>query len=145
MAAVNPEDVVRSFLAAEDRRDVDAAAELLDPDFVEFTYLPEPIRGREAMRQAEREGNEPYREAFPGLQRAIVTILAKGDTVAVELEYTGTFRSPLKLPQGTFPPTGQRLQFPYSEFYRVNPNGLIGEARVYLDRAGWQRKLSGKT
>ena len=145
MARWNSEDVVKRFLAAEDRRDYDAAVMMLDPEFVEYTpAAQQPIKGREAMRRAEVQGNEPYFEAFSDVQRKILNLMTKRDMVAVELMYTGTFERPLETPERTIPPTGSRCELRYAEFYRVNSDGLIAEAHVYLDTPGFFRQLGPK-
>jgi predicted ester cyclase len=146
MARGNLEDVVKRFLAAEDRRDYDAAVMMLDQEFVEYTpAAPQPIKGREAMRKAEEQGNKPYFDAFPDVQRKILSMMTKGDMVAVELMYTGTFKRPLETPKGTIAPTGRRCELRYAEFYRVTSEGLIAEAHVYIDTAGFFQQLGLKT
>jgi hypothetical protein len=49
---------------------------------------------------------------------------ARGDVVVVELALQGTHDGPLRLPQGILPPTGNRMDAPCCDVFRLK-NGRI--------------------
>src|ERR1700690_1261357 len=83
MKKVDPEDVVKKYIAAKDHHDWDALVKLLDPDFVSSDpSIPEPVRGIEPVRQ--------YLDMLTGVEMKtrILSMMTKGDTVGAELEVT---------------------------------------------------------
>jgi hypothetical protein len=51
---VNAEQVVKKWVDAWNRHDIDSAYELVDPNFVEYTSAwTEPLRGKEANRKSD--------------------------------------------------------------------------------------------
>jgi len=126
MTRTEPEDVVRGYTAAKERRDLDAMAELLDPDVLSYDpSFPEPVRGRDACRKASE-----ILATVPDLKIGILNIMSKGDAVAGE--FVTTF---------LMPPTGRRIELRYAKFFRVNSKGLIAEEREYSDSAEKERQL----
>jgi ketosteroid isomerase-like protein len=126
MARTEPEDIVRKYTAAKERRDLDAAAALLDPNVLSYDpSIPEPVKGREACRKASE-----ILAKIPDLKIRILNILSKGDEVAGE--FITTF---------TMPPTGRRIELRYAKFFRVNSRGLIEEEREYSDSAEKEKQL----
>jgi len=126
MTDIEPEGVVREYTAAKERRDLDAMAELLDPNVMSYDpSFPEPVRGREACRKASE-----ILAQVPDLRIGILTLLSNGDAVAGE--FMTTF---------TMPPTGRRIELRYAKFFRVNSKGLIAEEREYSDSAEKERQL----
>jgi ketosteroid isomerase-like protein len=54
----------------------------------------------------------------------------------------GTQTGDLVTPQGTLPASGNRLDLPYADYFRV-ADGRIVEHRVYRDQAGMLAQLGG--
>jgi steroid delta-isomerase-like uncharacterized protein len=141
---VSPEDTLRNFrnaIAAFNRHDLEPYFALLDPNYVSHDpIIPEPMKGRETVRDL----NEGYFKSFPDLEFKILNIAASSDLIAAELMMSGTFKGPIKLPQGTIPPTGRHLELTYAAFYQVNSKGLLAEGRAYYDPANALRQLGVK-
>lgn len=143
MARTNPEDVagkLRDALTALERHDVEPYIAMMAPDFeVQDPTSPEPLRGREVVRKV----NEGFAEAMPDLASKILSTAVGPDVVAVELQVSGTFKGPLKFPQGTIPPTGRHFEFTYAAFYRFNSEGLLTSVRNYGSDIGKVLGITG--
>jgi ketosteroid isomerase-like protein len=63
---------------------------------------------------------ENYKAAFPDMHRELYNIYVNGDIVVVQLALQGTHRGPLKLPQGTIPPTGKRMDAPCCDVFELS-------------------------
>ena len=55
---------------------------------------------------------ENYHRAFPDMHRELYHVYVSGNMVVVQLALPGTHLGPLKLPAGTLPPTGKRMDAP---------------------------------
>ncbi len=138
---MNPETVVRKFLAAYSRHDLDAYYAMLDPKYVSHDPLvPNPPKGKEVYRKM----TEYFFKAFPDVKFKILNIAAKGGFVAAEVVYAGTFKGPVELRGRTIPPTGSRFEAKAAMFVRVNSKGLIAENRYYYDPADFLQQLGMK-
>jgi ketosteroid isomerase-like protein len=62
---------------------------------------------------------ENYGRAFSDMHRALYDVYVTGDVVIVELALQGTHDGPLWLPQGTLPPTGNRMDAPCCDVFRL--------------------------
>jgi len=62
---------------------------------------------------------ENYGRAFSDMHRELDDVYVSGDDVIVELALQGTHDGPLWLPQGTLPPTGQRMDAPCCDVFRI--------------------------
>jgi ketosteroid isomerase-like protein len=60
-----------------------------------------------------------YKAAFSDMHRELYTFYVTGDIVVVQLALQGTHDGPLKLPQGTIPPTGKRMDAPCGDVFEV--------------------------
>jgi ketosteroid isomerase-like protein len=70
---------------------------------------------------------ENYGTAFSDMHRELYGVYvagAAGDVVVVELALQGTHDGPLWLPQGILPPTGNRMDAPCCDVFRLK-NGRI--------------------
>ncbi len=133
------EDMVKKFGDAMNKHDLNALMACWAPDAVIIDPAsPQPIKGKEAVRQ----NMDAWLKAFPDLQfKPSNTILSKGDTIAFEVNLSGTHKGPLVGPQGTVPASNKKLQFTGVGFWRMNAQGLIAEERRYYDTAGFMRQL----
>lgn len=73
-----------------------------------------------------------YREAFPDLRHTVKSHVSSGDTIALELEVTGTHTGPMQTPQGTIPATGKRVTWESCDYVRIE-NERIVSWHVYHD------------
>lgn len=131
------EDIQKKQVDAINRHDANAFAALYatraiahDPQY------PEPLKGREAI----RKDIEDFFQAFPDLQARLVSVLASGDTVASEVELSGTHKVSLASPTGAIPPTNRQVQLRVAGFDRVEGD-VITESRRYYDLAGLMQQL----
>jgi ketosteroid isomerase-like protein len=67
---------------------------------------------------------ENYGGAFSDMHRELYEVYVSGDDVIVELALQGTHDGPLWLPQGILPPTGNRMDAPCCDVFRLR-NGRI--------------------
>jgi ketosteroid isomerase-like protein len=67
---------------------------------------------------------ENYGTAFSDMHRELHDVYVSGDVVIVELALQGTHDGPLWLPQGILPPTGNRMDAPCCDVFRLE-NGRI--------------------
>lgn len=73
---------------------------------------------------------EVFAKAFPDMHRETYRYFVAGDTIIVELALQGTHLGPLKLPFGTIPPTGKRMDVPCCDVFRL-VNGKIQSFNCY--------------
>ena len=145
VARTNPEEIAKKFseaFAAYNRHDLDVYFSILDPDYEIHDPIAGELKGREVMRKV----NEELFKTFPDLEFRNVDIAARGNLVAVECMFSGTFKGPFELPgRAAIPPTGRRVEFRFAAFYRLNSKGLASEARnYYYDFAGFLKQLGLK-
>lgn len=127
---MNVEQLVETWAEAVNRQQMDAFRALYSPAALLLVPLsPEPVKGREAIRQYE----STIVAAFPGATLRLSRPLVRGDTVAVEWEYSGTNTGPLATPTGVLPPTNRQVRLRGASFLVVNPEGLIAEEHRYYD------------
>lgn len=62
---------------------------------------------------------ENYGRAFSDMHRELRDVYVSGDVVIVELALQGTHDGPLELPQGIIPPTGNRMDAPCCDVFRL--------------------------
>jgi ketosteroid isomerase-like protein len=60
-----------------------------------------------------------YGTAFPDMHRELYQVYVSGDIVVVQLALQGTHQGPLKLPYGTLPPTGRRMDAPCCDVFEL--------------------------
>lgn len=133
------QDIAKRALDAFNRHDADAFAALYAEDAVApDPQYAEPLRGRDAI----RKDIEAFFQAFPDVQAKVVSdFLVNGDTVAFEVEITGTHTGPLVTPDGAIPATNRTVRLTGGRFLRVNGQGLVTDCRRYYDMAGIMQQL----
>jgi ketosteroid isomerase-like protein len=60
-----------------------------------------------------------YATAFPDMHRELYQVYVSGDIVVVQLALQGTHQGPLRLPYGTLPPTGKRMDAPCCDVFEL--------------------------
>lgn len=132
------EDSIKKWSAAYNSGDVNRIAELFAQDaVVQHVFFPQPLRGRDAVRQAEG----PLFNAFSTFQWKAFGVIAKGDMVVAERTVVAVNTGPLPTPAGMMPPTNKRVEIHGASFFRVSSNGLIAEEHRYFDVAGMMAQL----
>lgn len=63
---------------------------------------------------------EVYKAAFSDMHRELYRLYSTGDIVVVQLALQGTHDGPLKLAQGTIPPTGKRMDAPCCDVFELS-------------------------
>lgn len=122
---------------AWDEHDIDTFLDMLADDFVwRDLTLPEPLTTRDAMRQYMEE----WFRAFPDMRMRTTNRVVGEDTVAAEVEFTGTNTGPLVMGGVEIPPTGKQLKNPGAYFVRVK-DGKVAEFSSHPDAAGMMMQL----
>ena len=99
--------IVRRFIEAYNKRNLDLIDDFVAPDYVDHTNQV----GREGLKQLFNMGLK----AFPDWHETIEDIIAEGDKVWVRLAYTGTHK-------GEFlglAPTGKKITAKDVDIYRI--------------------------
>ena len=129
---------VKEQVAALNRHDAEAFTAFYAPDaLIHDPQHPEPLKGRDAIRQDIAD----FIGAFPDLVFTLKTAVESGDTVAFEGTGTGTQKGPMAGPAGEIPATNRPMEVRFAAFLRVNDQGLIAEERRYFDMAGMMQQL----
>ena len=132
MPAEDPRAVIRRWVEAWNAQDLDAAEELLAPEFVRHDANLPDVLGPQAERQL-IAGNLA---AFPNLHFEIEQLIAEGDLVAARYRVQGTH-------QGDFlgiPGTGRPVTIQAVESYRL-AGGKLAEQWVVMDALGLLQQL----
>ena len=72
------------------------------------------------------------KEAMPDVKGTVTNCVASGNTVTMEVSWTGTQTGPLIGPGGTIPPSGRSHTTPSSWILEFDGN-KISESRHYFD------------
>jgi hypothetical protein len=67
---------------------------------------------------------ENYGRAFSNMHRELFDVYVSGDIVIVQLALQGTHDGPLSLPQGILPPTGNRMDAPCCDVFKLKDGRL---------------------
>jgi ketosteroid isomerase-like protein len=73
---------------------------------------------------------EVYKTAFSDMHRELYRFYVTGDIVVVQLALQGTHDGPLKMAQGTIPPTGRRMDAPCCDVFELS-DGKIARFDCY--------------
>jgi uncharacterized protein len=125
--SLRPVDVVRRTIEALNRGEIDAAIESCAEDVVVWAPGPD-LDGQQLRGKGELRSMLEFSESrWPDLWTRVVSIVASGEWVAVEMTAVAT-------------ESGQRISQPMAAFYRVR-DGLIVEQRSYYDLGALQRVI----
>ena len=124
-------------MAAWDNHTPDAFADLFADEFVlRDTTLPEPLDTvYEAVAYA-----QSWFTAFPDMHVRTANRVVGEDSVAAEIEFTGTNTGPLVMGGMELPPTGRSVVVRGSYFARVK-DGKVTEFSSHPDAAGLMMQL----
>ena len=78
------------------------------------------------------EGFQGWKQAMPDVKATVTNSFASGNTVTLEISWTGTQTGPLVSPSGTIPPSGKRQTTP-SAWILEFEGEKIKESRNYFD------------
>ena len=120
--------IVRRFIEAYNKRNLDAFDDLLAPDYVDHTSQV----GREGLKQLM---NMAFK-AFPDLHETIEDIIAEGDKVWVRITFTGTNTGEWL----GFAPTGKKVTSKNVDTYRI-VNGKLAEYWNVTDASDFNKQL----
>jgi steroid delta-isomerase-like uncharacterized protein len=128
-------DTMRRKIAAFNARDMDKTIGLYSAD-VEMTVPGASLRGRDQVATY----FYAFWEAFPDLRLTVTREVEEGSGVFVEATATGTHTGTLHTPGGDVPPTGVRVDLPFSELFDVK-EGQIDVNHLYFDQLGFLEQL----
>lgn len=126
-------------IAAWNAHDADRLLSLLSDDIVWHDVgNPEPLRGKEAVRQFA----QGWFSAFPDIELTVKNRVITEDQVAAEVEFAGTNNGPLQISPNTpaIPVTGKKVTGKGTYFVRIR-NGKAVEVHTYPDAAGLMMQL----
>ncbi len=106
--------IVRRFIEAYNKRNLDLIDDFVAPDYVDHTNKVD----REGLKQLFAIGLK----AFPDWHETIEDIIAEGDKVWVRIAYTGTHRGEFM----GLDPTGKKITAMAVDIYRI-VNGKLAE------------------
>jgi steroid delta-isomerase-like uncharacterized protein len=118
MSLEENKEIVRRFVEAYNKQNLDLADDLVAPDYVDPDY-PQ-LQGLAALKQM----MNMFFKAFPDFHETIEDIIAEGDKVWLLLTYTGTHKGEWL----GLAPTGKKIKCRAIDLYRI-VNGKIVEGR----------------
>jgi len=116
--------IVRRFIEAYNKRNIDSLDEFVAQDYVDHTNN---IQGLEGLKQTIKMGLM----GVPDWHEVIEDIIAEGDKVWVSLSYTGTHTGEMF----GIAPTGKKITTTAVDIYRI-VNGKLAEYWNVTDKLG---------
>jgi len=105
--------IVRRFIEAYNKHNLDSIYEFMAPDYFDHTH------------QVDREGSKQLFtmgfKAFPDWHETIEDMIAEGDKVWARLSYTGTHKGEWR----GLAPTGNKITAMVVDIYRINDGKLV--------------------
>jgi ketosteroid isomerase-like protein len=74
-----------------------------------------------------------FKSALPDAHMELVKTVENGEDLFVEGRFRGTHTAAMVTPQGTLPASGNKLDLPFADYFRVQ-NGKIVEHHVFYDQ-----------
>ena len=118
--------IVRRFMEAYNKRNMDIFDELVAPDYFDHVFEQQ---GRENLKQLFTMAFE----AFPDWYEAIEDIIAEGDKVWVRVKATGTHTGEWNLFGALLPPTGKKITLMMVFIWRIENGQLVEGWEVDAD------------
>lgn len=126
-------------VSAWNSQDIEGYLRLCADDIVWHDVAsPEPLHGKDAVRQL----LQTWFTALPDMHSEVKNRVGNGDTVAVELEFSGTNTGPMQMAPDAppIPATGKRVNAKGVYFARY-AGGKLVEVHTYPDNAGMMMQL----
>lgn len=124
---------IRDFWTTVDKGNFDNAVTYLGADLQVFMpFSPEPL-SREAYRQV----GESFRMGFPDINHKVIEVTEGKTTAAVRGLFSGTNTGPL---MGT-PPTGNRVELPFLQYWTFDAGGKAIRIEIAFDLAAYNAQL----
>jgi steroid delta-isomerase-like uncharacterized protein len=129
MASQDLTQVAREFITGYSTADWTALKGLLTPDAI-YNELGSQrrIQGSDSIIQA----LQGWKKAMTDSQGKVTNAFASGDTVALQITWTGTHDGTFTGPAGTVPPTGKRQTTPAAMIVNFSGN-KVREIHHYFD------------
>lgn len=122
-------EIAKAATEAYNRKDWDAARELLAPDFVyDEVATGRKVKGVEKVLDLWRG----WAKAFPDSRGTMEDPLVDGNEVVLRLRWRGTHSGPLSLPSGEVLPSKKKIDLRACEVFRIE-DGKAVEIRHYFD------------
>ena len=121
--------IVRRFIEAYNKRNLDLLDDLVAPDYVDHTHQ---LQGLESLKQLMKGGFK----AFPDWHETIEDIIAEGDKVWVRVKTTGTHTGKWV----GLAPTGKKVTSMVVQIFRI-VNGKLVEYRHISDSLDLLKQL----
>lgn len=87
-----------------------------------------------ALNNAEHEAfGRAFRNAFPDGRMEVARAVEAGDEVCMIGRFKGTHTGDLASPQGTIPASGNSLDMPFADYFRISA-GVIAEQESIFDQ-----------
>jgi steroid delta-isomerase-like uncharacterized protein len=120
--------IVRRFIEAYNKRNLDEFDELLAPDYFDHTSQVGPEGLKQLMKMAFK--------AFPDFHETIEDVIAEGDKVWVRITFTGTHTGEFM----GIAPTGKMITTEMVDIFRI-VNGKLAEYRDVNNNLDFLKKL----
>jgi steroid delta-isomerase-like uncharacterized protein len=114
--------------------DLDAAMGLFAADCVTITPAGD------LPREAHRAFSEAFRSALPDAHMVVERSVEAGDELSIVGRFRGTHRGDLVGPDGAIPASGNTIDVPFMEYWRVE-RGRIVNHEVIWDQLGMLTQL----
>lgn len=127
-------DTANRFFDAFAKGDLEAADALFADDCA-FNMPNGPLT------KAEHRGmGEAFKAGLPDSRMIVDHAVDGGDEVFLEGRFVGTHDGDLQSPGGTVPASGNKLELPFADYFKVR-DGKIVEHRTYFDQIGMMGQL----
>ena len=127
---MNSEQIIRKAYEVAERVDIKGFVDCFTPDGT-FTDMSINVTFRgPSGPNGLGYTVEKFAKAFPDMHRELYRFFSVGDVVVVELALQGTHKGPLPTPMGILPPTGNRMDAPCCDVFRL-VNGKIQSFDCY--------------
>jgi steroid delta-isomerase-like uncharacterized protein len=135
----NNRDLIRQCLEAFNRRDMDAAADLVADELVNHSAIPE-AQGRTGLLMIWAK----LWAAFPDLVWTCEDVVAEGDRVVCRMRLRGTNSGPLHFARMPLPATGRTIDSEAIHIFRLADDKVV-ELWGQRDELGMLRQLGHLT